>query len=72
MWGGGGKLLHGEIYQHDFLLSENKIGLLLSVEGPYLHPKKNHSRYLSNGVMKINQSTKHRICKPAEIGDQTP
>ena len=37
---GGGKLLHCEIYQQDILLSENKVGLSMSVEGPYLPPRK--------------------------------
>ena len=36
----GGKLLHCEIYQQDIVLSENKVGLSMRVEGPYLPPRK--------------------------------
>ena len=38
--GGGGKLLHCEIYQQDIVLSENKVSLSMRVEGPYLTPRK--------------------------------
>ena len=37
---GGGNLLPCEIYQQDTVLSENKVGLSMRVQGPYLPPRK--------------------------------
>ena len=37
---GGGNLLSCEIYQQDTVLSENKVGLSMRVQGPYLPSRK--------------------------------
>ena len=39
----GGKVLLFEIYQQDTVLSENKVGLSMRVQGPYLPPRKTKS-----------------------------